>query len=210
MIKFIDSFFIRRFESVNIMAQIESFFWGIIAALGALIIELIIFIAFSTSGNPTQNISFSSLFAIPQLIIIAAFIEELFKYLIIVKRVDVMSMGRTSLVNSFFVGAGFLSTELALISQASTLPPTNLLIEISIIHIGTAGLIGYIIATKNPNKISTLLIAIILATILHSSYNLLVLKRIPISNYAIFALLGTILFANFINLIRINSKLAQH
>ena len=70
------------------MRQIESFFWGIIAALGALFIELLVFIGFSAIQNSGIRLSFSQLFLLPGFVIAAAFIEESFKYLIIAKRID--------------------------------------------------------------------------------------------------------------------------
>ncbi|EKE18845.1 MAG: hypothetical protein ACD_9C00215G0003 [uncultured bacterium] len=190
------------------MAQLESFFWGIIAALGALILELIFFIVFSFY-IPSSNISFDLLFTIPQFIIIGACIEEIFKYIIISKRIEMLSLGKSYLVNSFFVGLGFFSVELGLIWVAASTFQINLLSEIAIIHMGTAGFIGYIVATMNPKKITTFISAIAVATLFHALYNLMVLDRTFILNYAIFFLIGIIIFFNVINIFRINSKLAQ-
>ncbi len=191
------------------MAQIESFFLGIIASLGALVVELIVFVAFSAYTNPASEISFSQLFLVPGFIAVGAGIEEIFKYVVIVKRVEMLSLSRSYLINSFLVGLGFFSLELGLIATTSSLPPTNTLLEIAIIHIGTSGIIGYIIATKNPKKIGTFLYAIILTSMLHSAYNLLVLNRTFFLNFVVFALLGFILLLNIVNLIRINKELAQ-
>ena len=52
------------------MQRIESLFWGIIAALGALTIELVFFTAISGSSA----LSFSQFFIIPQFIVVAALI----------------------------------------------------------------------------------------------------------------------------------------
>lgn len=193
----------------DLMRQLESFFWGIIAALGALVIELIVYIGFSVSNDPTGSVSFAQFFLIPRFILIGAAIEEIFKYIIISKRIDMLSMRRSYIFNSFLVGLGFFSVELGLIMLTGNLPQSNILGEIAILHIGTAGIIGYIIATKNPKKISTFLQAVILATLLHGTYNLLILKRTFILNYAITSLLAIIVFLNLINLIRIGRKLAQ-
>ena len=135
------------------MRQIESFFWGIIAALGALVIELILFIYFSIFSIHQADVSFSQLFTIPQFIILGVLIEELFKYIIISKCVERISSGILYIVNSIFVGLGFFLTEIGLASTTGTLPGANILIEVAIIHIGTAALIGYIVATKNPKKL---------------------------------------------------------
>ncbi|NTW26771.1 MAG: hypothetical protein HGA36_00375 [Candidatus Moranbacteria bacterium] len=192
------------------MRQLESFFWGIIAALGALIIELVVFVIFSMSTSSVSDISFSQLFSIPQLIIAGACTEEIFKYIIISKKIDLLSLKRSYIMNSFLMGAGFFATELALISISGALPEIQILSEIAIIHIGTAGIIGYFVAIKNPKKISTILQTILVATFFHGSYNLLILNRTFVMNYAILGLLAMLILYNFINIFRINSKLAQN
>jgi hypothetical protein len=192
------------------MKQLESFFWGIIAALGALIVEIITVMFFSFLTNQASEISFSQIFTVPQFIILGVCIEEIFKYIIISKRIELLSMQRSYIINSFLVGLGFFSVELGLIFITGIFPThINVLLEIAIIHAGTAGLIGYIVATKNPAKISTFIYAVISATFFHTSYNFLVLNRTFMLNYAVFALLILLITVNIINLIRINNKLAQ-
>jgi len=191
------------------MAQIESIFWGIIAALGALVVELVFFIGSSIYANPLAEISFSQFFIIPQFIIVAACIEEVFKYIVISKIIDRFSFEKSYIINSLFVGLGFFGVEMALILMSKNLPEIQFLIEIAIVHLGTAGLIGYFVATKNPKKITTFLLSIIFAIAFHASYNLLLLKREHIQNYLIFAILGILVLFNIANFFRINSKLAQ-
>ena len=192
------------------MAQIESIFWGIIAALGALVIELIFFIVGSVYFNPSGEMSFSQFFILPQFIIIAACIEELFKYIVISKRIDMLSLEKSYLVNSLLAGLGFFGVEIAFILMGNNRPEVRFLAEIAIIHIGNAGLIGYFVATKNPKKIMTFLQALFFALLFHASYNLLVLERGPIQNYIIFALLGLLAIINIANFFRISHKLAPH
>lgn len=191
------------------MRQLESFFWGIIAALGAIVMELVIFIIFSATMSSAGSVSFSQLFLMPQFIILAAYIEEIFKYIIIAKKIDTFSFNRSYLLNSFLMGLGFLAIELGIAEVAGPLPKLNILLEIATIHIGTAGIIGYIVATKNPKKLSTFFQAIIFATFFHAAYNILILERTFVLNYAIFVLLTILVLYNLINLFRINSKLAQ-
>ena len=170
------------------MAQIESIFWGIIAALGALVIELVFFIGSSIYINPTMEISFSQFFIIPQFIIVAACIEEIFKYIVISKRIERLSFEKSYIINSLLVGLGFFGVEIMLILTSKNLPAVQFLIEIAILHMGTSGLIGYFVAIKNPKKITTFLLAIIFAVAFHASYNLLILKREYVQNYLIFAI----------------------
>jgi predicted DNA-binding transcriptional regulator len=191
------------------MKQVESFFWGIIAALGALVVELLVFVIFSGSTDQTNNISFTQLFVLPQLIVLGACIEEIFKYIIISKRIEMLSLRRSYLINSYLVGLGFFSIELGIVLATGAVPATNILVEIAIIHLGTSGIIGYIVATKNPKKIMTFIKAVLFATFLHSTYNILILDRTFIINLAIFALLAFIIIFNLVNLARINNRLAQ-
>lgn len=191
------------------MAQIESIFWGIIAALGALVIELVFFIGSSIYLNPSVEISFSQFFILPQFIIVAAFIEEIFKYIVISKRIDMFSLEKSYIINSFFVGLGFFGVEMGLILISGELPAIQFLIEIAIVHLGTAGLIGYFVAARNPKKVTTFLLAITFAIAFHASYNLLLLKREYVQNYFIFAILGLLILLNIANFFRISQKLAQ-
>lgn len=192
------------------MRQLESIFWGIIAALGALVIELIAFIGISAYINPDFTLSFSQFFIVPQFIIFFACIEELFKYIIISKRIEMLSLEKTYVINSLLVGLGFFGVELILISMSTKVLPTwTILAEIAILHMGTSGLIGYVVAIKNPKKFSTLLYVLPVAVFFHASYNLLTIKREYWQNYAIFALLGLLILINISNLLRISRKLAQ-
>ena len=191
------------------MAQIESIFWGIIAALGALVVELVFFIGSSIYFSPSAEISFSQFFIIPQFIIVAACIEEIFKYIVISKGIERLSFEKSYITNSLFAGLGFFGVEMALILMSKGLPGFRALIEIAIVHVGTSGLIGYFVAIKNPKKIATFLLAIVFAVAFHASYNLLLLKREYVQNYSIFAILGVLILINVVNFFRISNKLAQ-
>jgi len=193
------------------MRQIESFFLGIIAALGALIVELIVFIIFSEFiDKSSMNISFSDLFVIPYFIIVAVCIEEIFKYLIIIKRIKPLKTGGLSyLINSFLIGFGFFVTEISIAAMNGNLPPIITLGEIAIIHIGTAGIIACILKTRIFAKSLTSLFAISLAILLHGTYNILVSSDSgEKSNYFIIILLAVIILINTISIAHTNKKLA--
>lgn len=185
---------------------IESFFLGIIAALGALIVELLVFIAFSFYSSSDVSLSFFQLFTIPTFIILGAVIEEFLKYTVITKRLEKLSIGKTLVYNSFLVGFGFFATETCLAYFSRSMPPNNLLVELAIIHLGTAGIIGYVVASRNPKKLSTPVLALFLASFFHATYNLLILNRTFIVNYTIFTLLAIVLFFSLTNLFRLNKK----
>jgi CHASE2 domain-containing sensor protein len=118
-----------------------------------------------------------------------------------------LSLEKSYIINSLLVGLGFFGVELTLILMSKNLPGAQSLIEIAILHIGTAGLIGYFVATKNPKKITTFLLAIVFAIVFHASYNLLLLQREAIQNYSIFAILGLLILLNIANFFRISNKL---
>ena len=186
----------------------ESFLWGIIAAFSALVVEIIVFLGISAYKN--IEFSFDIFFAVPLFFLISACIEELFKYIIISKKVESFSLEKSYIVNAMLVGLGFFGVELGFIYMSSILLPAwNLLVEIGILHIGTAGLIGYIVAIRNPGKFSTFLSAFSIAVIFHATYNLLVMNREFLQNYLVFALLGLLVLINIINLLRISSKINQ-
>ncbi len=192
------------------MRQIESFFWGIIAALAALFVQLLVYIGLSAQESSAFDVPFEQFYAAPLLLVVAALIEECFKYLMISKRVELVSLGKTYVFNAFLVGLGFFSTELALInlSYGEMLPVYNLA-EIAIIHLGTAGIMGYIVGTSNPSKFSTFLRSIIPTIAIHTAYNLLIINRGFMQDYLIYTLLGFVILFNLINFIRISSRLAQ-
>jgi hypothetical protein len=185
------------------MWQIESFFWGIIAALGALVVELVFFLAVSQDST----LSFHQFFLVPQFIIVAALLEETFKYIVISERIEMFSLRRSYIINSFLVGLGFFGTELALISNVGTLPAWQPLAGIAMVHIGTAGLIGYLVAVKNPKKITTFLSAVAFAAFFHVLYNLLTLKSDQLGNYPVLLVLMALVFINIANFFRINRSL---
>jgi hypothetical protein len=191
------------------MHQLESFFWGIIAALGALVVEFVAYISISAYVNQTSLMAFSQLFAVPQFIVLFAFIEEFFKYIVISRRIEMLSLEKSYLVNSFLLGLGFFGIELSFISMSMALPDWKVLAEIAILHIGTAGLIGYNVATKNPKKIFTFIYILSVAVFFHSIYNFLVIKREFWQNYGVFVLLGLLILINAFNFSRISRKLAQ-
>ena len=192
------------------MNLIESFFYGIIAALGALIAELFVFIVISIHSGSTNAVSFSQLFTLPYFIITAACIEELLKYLVISKRIDILPDRKSFFINSLFIGLGFFGVEFAFLSANGTgLPAIQFLAEIAIVHIGTSGLIGYFASAENPKKLSVFLPAILMATIFHGSYNLLAINRDAVENYIVLTILALLFAFNVAVFLSAHQKLAQ-
>lgn len=204
------------------MRQIESFFLGIIAALGALVIESLAMGALSFSAAPwsTNGTSFASQLLsegntkrIFLILFFLAFIEELFKYLVLAKKVDQYSLGRTMILNSILVGCGFAATELFFIFKGIAPGIINFanfrnFAEIFIIHASTAGIMGYFLAIADKIMLRTFCKPVLIATIIHLFYNALLLY----SNYyiapIITVLAALLIFVNIANLLRINRHLA--
>ncbi|GBE16490.1 hypothetical protein BMS3Abin15_00307 [bacterium BMS3Abin15] len=206
------------------MRQIESLFLGIIAALGAVVLELIVLVIISIFADYETALTSESLFslnAMPKtlsafhyLLLTSAVIEESLKYVMIVKRVEVFSLDRKIILNSFLVGLGFALVEVVLIygkiSSGSAEFFYQNIAEIILIHVSTAGIIGYFIATRNPKKIRTFIKPVAIVVFFHLLYNLLVVYR---DNYLadplIISLLTILVVVNIFNIMVINRRLAS-
>lgn len=178
------------------MQYIESFLWGIITALGALIIEIVFYIIALFFIDPLGAMSFTQFFIIPKFIIAAACIEEILKYIMISKRFSVLSPGKSKLINALLIGIGFFLFELVLILATRTSPAPQFLVEIAILHIGTAGLIGGILIIKNIKKVFAFICATIIAVTFHAVYNILSIERNSFNSYLVFSVLGLLIIIN--------------
>ncbi|MCX6765503.1 MAG: PrsW family glutamic-type intramembrane protease [Candidatus Moranbacteria bacterium] len=193
------------------MRYLESFFWGIIAALGALALEFIIanvFLLFPSNKNITLELFISS-FAF---VIISAGVEETLKYIVIAKRIEELFWNRPLLLISFLVGLSFSLVEIALIGWqigAEWKMHYRYLVEIILLHTSTAGLMGYFIATGNPKRSGTIIKAFGLAAIAHLVFNILAFYRSYFFDYLIFLLLLFLVAVNVFNVLRIPKKLAS-
>ena len=188
------------------MKQVESFFFGIIAALGAIVFQLIFFILFSAFIDPAGNLNFSQFFSIPFFIFITAFIEELFKCLVIFKKIKSASL-KYLLIDVLFITAGFFSIELFLITKSGPLQ-LKTIFEIGLLHLGTSVLMATIMSTKYTKW---LLIAssLTLATAFHFLYNYSLSKSNLFLPYSAPLLIGSLFIISFFVSLRIQSRLAR-
>lgn len=149
---------------------IKPFLFGIIAALGALVLELIFYIIFP--GRETQQDYYNK---ITLFLFLVVAIEELLKVLIIYKSSEEFSNENDIFISSFFVGAGFSLIELFLkdLDYESLLSLGNF--NIMLVHILTAGLAGFFISKQPVIKKSFLIKIWLLASLIHLSYNLLII-----------------------------------
>jgi len=193
------------------MRYIKAFFWGIIAALGALVLEFIVsefFLAIPLSKtNSTTELFFSSI----SFLAIAAIIEESLKYIVIRKRISVLFSQRSLIFASIFFGLGFFATEGFLIygqiGMDLKIHYTEIL-EVALLHISTAGIAGYLIATKNQKQIKTVATTLILLFAVHFVFNMLVLYRDVLINYVVLSYLILLISINILNIRKLSKKLA--
>jgi hypothetical protein len=192
------------------MKKFESFFWGLISACGAVVLQFVFFIVFSNFIDPTMKISFEQFFAMPLFIVLFSFIEEFFKYLMISKRICEISSRKNFLINTFMLGLGFFSFELVLVLTSSSGIEINQLVEIAILHISAAVFMGYFIFTaKSPGRSNLLAWPLLFATAFHSSFNFLVLQTNPLSGYALILGLVFLVLLDFRLFSNLDRALAQ-
>jgi len=192
------------------MHQLESLFWGIIAALGAMVVEFAIFLGYSFFVDPLGNFSVEKYYLLPFVMLAVAAIEEIFKLTVILKRIELFSFERSFVVNAAFVGAGFAAAELLLIKWYgfSGSSYARNLAQIALLHIATASFIGYRVAIKNHRKYAIITFTLLGATLLHFFYNFLEAfqgERFP---FATTIYIAIIICMSTINLITVKSKLA--
>lgn len=154
------------------MNKIQSFFLGILAAIGALFLE-ILFLNFSgPSFSISKNGITENFFSLDLFFFSAIAIEEIIKYFLISK---FLSKGKNFVFGSFFLGLGFSSIELALIYWNHK---TGIEFEISsiigtaLIHISTSVIIAYSVWKNVKNRTMAFLGGFIPAIIVHSLYNI--------------------------------------
>lgn len=195
------------------MKQLELFFWGIIAALGALFVELFLMFAtaFYRSPSGALNLEFSAN-TLP-IMIIFVLVEEAFKYLIIAKKIEPLSLEYSFIFNSLLMGTGFATMEMALIAyQDQTVfgNPYGLL-KIAIVHVATAGIMGYLTAIRGPRRAAAFCLSLLTAASLHLVYNLLAFNEqdFAFADQAIAALLILLVLINVLNLFKLPKKLAS-
>lgn len=163
--------------------RVEFVILGIIVAFGALLAENLFNVLFSIQVNDTLNY-----LTIP--LIAYIIIEESLKLLVLRKKQTIETTGQLVFSNSFFLGVGFALTELFhryLLN--SSLPANDFapLFGISIIHLATSVLIGYLLYKKIPWWL-----VILPPVFLHTLYNCLIIYEFDYFLIAAYLLLLTI------------------
>lgn len=193
------------------MKKFESFLLGLLAAIFALVIELIFtsFFPFSEEVGGLEIFGINIIFI--GMLTLLAFIEESSKYLLIAKKIENFSHGKSVIVNSLFLGFGFSFVDIILFRSNYASPQSLLhipILEVILLHALTAGIIGYFIGVASSSK-KIFLRVIPLVVILHLSYNLFIIHSNEITTPLKYAFLLILLLINIANLARIEAKLAS-
>ena len=164
--------------------RVEFIILGVIVAFGALLAENLFNVLFSTQADNTLNY-----LTLPLLAYIL--IEESLKLLVLKKKQTKETTGQLAFSNSFFLGVGFAITELFhryLLN--SSLPANDFapLFGISIIHLATSVIIGYLLYKKIPWWL-----VILPPVFLHTLYNYFIIYEFDYFLIATYLLLLIIL-----------------
>ncbi|HMN19683.1 MAG TPA: PrsW family glutamic-type intramembrane protease [Candidatus Moranbacteria bacterium] len=192
------------------MKQLESLFWGAIAALGALFLELILAnISLFSTANMRQSIL--GAVSLPAVVLGAALIEESFKYLIISRRISLFSLGRSHITNALLCGAGFATVELLLSSLGNSLSQASAfqIFSLAALHMLTSAYLGYRIATKPLRSPFSVLQILALATLFHTVFNMLISLPEDTATTATALLLSLLALRTAWDLLRIKRVLAH-
>lgn len=147
------------------MFQLKMFAIGILAGLGALVLEFITSIIYPGFDLGSQAISFP--------LVISAIIEESLKFGMIRKIFETASFKTGFFLNSILIGLGFAAAEFSFnaFGHFSELGLFHFsYLGLFLIHSATAAIFGYYFLKRSYSALSGFLI-LSLATILHFSFN---------------------------------------
>ena len=186
----------------------ESFFWGVLAAAGALVLQMF----FSLLGELFFSIETQRQFidglltASPVFFVVAVVIEEILKYAFILQRAHrLQCFGRAIMIHALFIGSGFATLELVFLlfreNTLSAIFSTDAL-GIFLLHILTAGIIGFV-CMHMQSPITKFVRAIFIVSLIHVFYNILTLSlltaplRLPVFILGIFTIVVLLLSVIF-------------
>jgi len=186
--------------------KIQSFFWGIFTAGVALFLELILASFFKVDYLDTANIIFVII------MIASVIIEEVTKYIVILKKIIFLSFGRNAIINAWIAGVGFYLVEIFIFYQKALMENLDFnqidLFKIGLLHILTFGIFGYRIAIKKDNKLDVGIVAIVVS--LHFTYNISSQYMGEATYFVINLVLIALVAYNIFGFFVVNKKLAHN
>lgn len=186
--------------------KLKFFFYGIIAALGAMLVELVLKNILSSEIS-LDNIFFT---IITPSLILFALTEEAFKFAVINKAVSSLKNPGDIFSGALLIGLGFSLTdsltEIYLGFSVNFFEQTSYLLAILgilIVHLSTSLLFGYFSFKKSLFAKTIPAAVFIFATLLHLLYNIFIIYNLPLIIVLIYlsALLG-LSFLAFCGLIK--------
>mgnify|MGYP001051280946 CR=1 FL=1 len=158
------------------MTYIKTFIFGLLGASGALLAELIVSnLYFIFSG---QEISLFYFDKVTFFLILVVVIEEIFKYLMLLKSYSPHKQNFLIAVLSFGLGFSLIEIILALLNTPTTENMPSFILPITgvfLLHLTTSGIIGGLIFSKKNTTPLSITITLIAASGLHLLYNLLII-----------------------------------
>jgi|WetSurMetagenome_2_1015567.scaffolds.fasta_scaffold333611_2 hypothetical protein len=176
------------------MKQIEFFFWGTLAAFGALVAET--FLSYVLPEFFPKLIVFqeSNMY---YFLIMAAVVEEIFKYSVLNYKRKEINEWKNLILRIIFIGLGFSSFEIFAnfwkINFASGLFPIISALEIILIHLFTVFTAG-VLLVKFKNKYKFLPIIFIMSA-MHFIFNAMI--EFELNNFKILSFLAVLFAINF-------------
>jgi hypothetical protein len=173
---------------------------GIITALGALFLELLVFTSFNFKlGSPYLYSNSLNL-----TIIFSVFLEEIVKIIVlfqILKKIIQEGFERKHIfLSAIMVGLGFATMEILFnlfnsqINQYLSWPDV---LGLLIVHTGTFAILGYVLAKKTDLNFSKFVLLLPIVFSLHLLYNFIVIYQQNSGFYFIFTILSLIMILVF-------------
>lgn len=158
------------------MYYIKAFIFGLLGALGALFLELVLSNLYFIFSNQEINLVYFE--KITFFLILVILIEEVFKYLMLSKLYSPQKQNFFATI--FFFGLGFSLIEifLALLNTPISEKMSQFILSmigISLLHITTSGIIGSLIFSRKNIAFLPIVMIILAASGLHLIYNLMII-----------------------------------
>jgi len=159
----------------NLMQKIKSIIFGILAALGALVLEFVLSDAYFIFSGKEIEMSYST--QITFFLFLVVLIEEIAKYILISKLYVQQKPYEQKISTALLIGLGFALVESTFTYLHQDFSHLYLGITSSaFLHILTAGIIGYLIISRNFQLSALKIVGT--SSILHTTYNLTIIYNL--------------------------------
>lgn len=182
------------------MKKIQFFMLGIITALGALFLELLVFTFFNFKLNSTFPYSSS----LNLTVIFSVFLEEIIKIFVlfqILKKIIQEGSDRKHIfLSATMAGLGFAAMEILFNlfnSQINRYLSWSDVFGLLIVHTGTFAILGYVLAKKTTLRFSRFIFFFPIVFSFHLLYNFIIIYPQNSGFYFLFTILSLIMLLAF-------------